>query len=82
MRGNKVSPLSLLRRPSLPVIYSSLTNDRLYYQLRLSGVYYDCKTSCGMIQGGLFTSWMFGFVFDPGLHDLKLFVLELFHFAL
>ena len=42
---------------------------------------HDCKTSCGLIRDGLFTNWKFGFVFDPRLHDLKLLVLELFHFA-
>ena len=80
-RERKLAP-SLLRPPSLPVIYSSLTNDRLYYQSWLLWVYCNCKTSCGLIQDGLFTSWMFGFVFDPGLHNLKLHVLELFRFAL
>ena len=32
-------------------------------------------------RGGLFTSWKFGFVFDPRPHDLQLPALELFHIA-
>ena len=40
-----------------------------------------CKTSCGLIQDGLFMWRKFGFVFFPRLHDLQLLVLELFHFA-
>ena len=42
---------------------------------------YDCKTSCGLIQDGLFTSWTVGFDSDPRLHDLKLLVRELLHFV-
>ena len=26
---------------------------------------HDCKTSCGMIQDGLFTNWQFGSLIDP-----------------
>ena len=37
------------------------------------------KTSCRLIHDGLFTSWKFGFVFDPRLHNLQLLVLEVFH---
>ena len=48
--------------------YSSPINDRLY--------------SCGLIRDGLLTDWKFGFDSDPRLHDLKLLVLELFHFVL
>ena len=40
-----------------------------------------CKTSCGLIQDGLFMWRKFGFVFFPRLHDLQPLVLELFHFA-
>jgi len=37
---------------------------------------------CGLIQYGLiFICLKFGFVFDPGLHDLQLQVLELFLLA-
>ena len=43
---------------------------------------HDCKTSCGLIQDGLFTNWKNGFDSDPQLHDLKLLVLELFNFAI
>ena len=32
----------------------------------------DRKTSCGLIQDGLFTNWKIGFDSDPQLHDLKL----------
>ena len=42
---------------------------------------YDCNTTYGLIQYGLFICLKFGFVFDPGLHDLQLQVLELFLFA-
>ena len=28
---------------------------------------HDCKTSCGMIQDGLFTNWQFGSLIDPWL---------------
>ena len=41
----------------------------------------DRKTSCGLIQDGLFTNWKFEFDSDSRLHDLKLLVLELFHFV-
>ena len=30
------------------------------------------KTSCGLIQDGLFTGWKFRFVFDPLPYDLQL----------
>ena len=42
---------------------------------------HDCKTSCGLIQDGLLTNWKIGFDSDPRLNDLKLLVLELFHFV-
>ena len=42
---------------------------------------YDCKTSYGLIQDGLFTNWKVGFDSDPRLRDLKLLVRELFHFV-
>ena len=31
----------------------------------------DCKTSCELIRGGLFTNWKFGFDSDPRLPDLQ-----------
>ena len=34
-------------------------------------IYYDCKTSCGLIRDGLFTNWKFEIDFDPWLHDQK-----------
>ena len=42
---------------------------------------HDYKTSCGMIQDGLFTNWQFGSLIDPWLHDLQLLVLVVFHFV-
>ena len=36
----------------------------------------------GLIQDGLFTNWKIRFDSDPQLHDLKLLVLKLFHFAI
>ena len=30
-----------------------------------------CKTSCGLIQDGLFTNWKILFAFDPRLHGLQ-----------
>ena len=36
----------------------SLINDSCIDQSRLSGVYCDCKTSCGLYRDGLFTSWI------------------------
>ena len=38
----------------------------------------DRTHSCGLIRGGLFTNWKFGFVFDSRLHDLQLLVVELY----
>ena len=35
-------------------------------------------TSCALIRDGLFTSWKFGFAFDPRLYILQLPVIELF----
>ena len=42
---------------------------------------HDCKTSCGLIQNGLFSNLKFGFVFDPRLHDLQPLALKLFYFV-
>ena len=42
---------------------------------------HDCKTLRGLIWNVLFTNWKFVFVYHPGLHDIQLLVLELFHFV-
>ena len=34
----------------------------IYYTVFIN---HNCNTSCELIQEGLFTSWTFGFVFDP-----------------
>ena len=67
-RGREVMsppPLSI-RPPPLPSPnYFSLINERLF-------INHDRKTSCGVIQDGLFTNWKFGFDSDPQLYDLQL----------
>ena len=59
-RGREViSPPSLLGPlPYPPPNYSSPINERLL-------INHDRKTSCGVIQDGLFTNWKFGFHSDP-----------------
>ena len=66
LQGKKINnPPSLLSPLPLPLII-------LHFTLLIS---HDCKTSCGLIQDGLFTNWQFGSLTDPWLHDLQLLVL-------
>ena len=52
-----MSTPSLLSPLPLPLIL-------LHFTLLIN---HDCKTSCGMIQDGLFTNWQFGSLIDPWL---------------
>ena len=71
---SQISPLPVIS-PPLPYLF--FTNKWLTVLIN-----HDCKPSCGLIQDGLFTIfWKIGFDSDPRLRDLKLLVLELFHFV-
>ena len=70
-RGRKLIPPSLLSLP-LPSLLLFFTN-KCWTVL----INHNRKTLCGLIRDGLFTSWKFGFVFDPWLHDLQGLVLKL-----
>ena len=70
-------PLLLSLPPTLPSLLLSSTN-KIYYD-RLYSSTTSVELHLGLIQDGLYTSWKFGFVFDPWLHDLQLLVPELFH---
>ena len=76
--GEESKPTSLLGLPpTLPSLLLSSTN-KIYYD-RLYSSTTSVELHLGLIQDGLYTSWEFGFVFDPWLHDLQLLVPELFH---
>ena len=72
-RGWKLIPPSVLSLPPpLPSLFLFFTN-KCWTVL----INHNCKTSYGLIRDGIFTSWKFGFVFDPWLHDLQGLVLKL-----
>ena len=65
-------------RDAIRILYYLKNKSRFYVLKRLDS---PSLTSCALIRDGLFTNWKFGFDSDPRLHDLKLLVLELFHFV-
>ena len=71
-RGRKLIPPLSFKPPPLPSLLLFFTN-KCWTVL----INHNRKTLCGLIRDGLFTSWKFGFVFDPWLHDLQGLVLKL-----
>ena len=66
LQGKKINNPPLSFKPlTLPLII-------LHFTLLIN---HDCKTSCGLIQDGLFTNWQFGSLTDPWLRYLQLLVL-------
>ena len=59
-RGRKLISLPLFKAPLPLPYYYSLIDDGLWVLVN-----HDCKTLSGLILDGLFTSWKFGFAFDP-----------------